>query len=140
LVNGTGCGIISGQGNDSLLIYVGYGVTEISLIITDPSGCAHICSEEIDCTMKKEAMPSDLINFEIFPNPATDVLQLNWGNNQSEISIQIFNEYGVQVWNHLDVSPENRSIFIPLHDQISGVYHLRITSGGQVYYRKFIKI
>lgn len=75
----------------------------------------------------------------VFPNPTTDVLQLQLNGAYSRMDVQIINAAGqtIKQLNHL--SPSNQTLTIPVNDLPAGRYWLKLHGGGEKQLLRFVK-
>ena len=78
-----------------------------------------------------------LLPFSIYPNPASDFMQIHFDQTQDATAFAIFNLNGRAMVSEL-VKNEN-SEKINLDTLSKGVYVLKVTVSGQVYFTKFVK-
>lgn len=77
-----------------------------------------------------------LPEWNVFPNPARDVLQIS--STKSIDSIQLFDASGVLVKNIL-VQKNERNLFIDLSEMSEGIYFLQTIANGEISAKKIIK-
>lgn len=75
----------------------------------------------------------------VFPNPVTDVLQLQLNNNYAKINVQIVNAAGQIVKQLNDLAVFNQTIRIPVSNLSSGNYWLRLQTGTEKQVLQFVK-
>lgn len=76
-----------------------------------------------------------ILNFNIYPNPATNVIYIKNPDNLSFDHIRIFNSYGAEVKSFY----ENTSHNLDCSDWKPGIYYIRFESDGAQYQSKVIK-
>ena len=83
---------------------------------------------------------SDESQYYLYPNPASDFLNISFGNpGESTISLQIFSSTGQQVFSR-SVAAHTSQIAINVSEFPSGVYFIRIDNGsGKPIVKKFLK-
>ncbi len=75
----------------------------------------------------------------VFPNPATDVLQLRVNNNYSVMNVQVINITGQVVQQFNNLSAAGQVISIPVTHLTSGTYFLSLRSDGKKQVLQFVK-
>jgi hypothetical protein len=75
----------------------------------------------------------------VFPNPTTDILQLQLNKNYSSINMQIVNALGQVVKQFSKLSTQNQTIQIPVKDLASGNYWLQLQGDGDRQVLQFVK-
>ena len=73
-----------------------------------------------------------------FPNPTTDVLQLQLNNAFHKINVQIINSAG-QIVKQLTLASSNQTITIPVQNLVAGKYWLYLRSGDDKQVLQFVK-
>ena len=74
----------------------------------------------------------------IFPNPTTDVLQLQLNSTYEKMNVQIINASG-QIVKQLQVSAINQMISIPVQNLTAGKYWLNLQTGNDKQVLQFVK-
>jgi hypothetical protein len=74
----------------------------------------------------------------VFPNPTTDVLQLQLNKAYNKMNVQVFNASG-QLVKQLIVPASNQTITIPVQTLATGKYWLHLQSGGEKQVLQFVK-
>ncbi len=74
----------------------------------------------------------------VFPNPATDILQLQLNNNYGKMSARIINSNGQQV-KYMQLTVTNSTIAIPVKNLVAGLYWLHLQNGPDKQVLQFIK-
>ena len=74
----------------------------------------------------------------VFPNPATDVLQLQLNGSFEKMNVQIVNSNG-QLVKQLQLLVSNQILSIPVQNLAAGQYWLRIQSGSEKQVLQFVK-
>ena len=138
------------DGAEAYIVYVngqewGASSTNFYIIGTDAEGiweitvvsvCANGESEQSEAytlTVQEVSLEEYANRFEIYPNPANEVLFVNTTENINEINI--YNIVGVRVYNETNFTTNN----IDLSNFNSGVYFIRInTEKGEVV-KRFVK-
>ncbi len=94
-----------------------------------------------DCVIPINELSNNAPGFEIYPNPANNVINLKWNDNlNSDFTFIVFDLMGKQLisntvkWNSID-----NSLIIPVDQFPAGVYQIAIYSGNAVKSLKFIK-
>ena len=75
----------------------------------------------------------------VFPNPATDVLQLQLNSSFDKMNVQIINSAGQTVKQLNNLSTSNQTITIPVQNLPAGQYWLRLQSGSEKQVLQFVK-
>ncbi|MBL0055232.1 MAG: FG-GAP repeat protein [Chitinophagaceae bacterium] len=75
----------------------------------------------------------------VFPNPATDVLQLQLNGTYSKMDVQIVNAAGQVVKQLNNLSVSNQSLRIPVNNLSPGRYWLKLQSGNEKQLLQFVK-
>ena len=91
-----------------------------------------------DSTMKAEVPKIDNYNFEIFPNPISDFINISIPEDMSQekIFVDVFNSSGI-LTNQIRLNFSNK---IDMRKQLSGIYYLKIYNAKTVFYiQKVIK-
>tara|TARA_R110002167_G_scaffold345704_1_gene556154 strand:- start:95 stop:433 length:339 start_codon:yes stop_codon:yes gene_type:complete len=78
------------------------------------------------------------IKIKVFPNPATNVMNVLGLNNSPNASIIITDTYGTQVISHQWVINHN-ALNIPINKLEKGIYLITIQTEHQNIHRKFFK-
>jgi alkaline phosphatase D len=87
--------------------------------------------------------PSELVVFGIYPNPAADVVFVNYALNRPEkVRISLFDNEGKEVLLLKDEpqNPNNYTFAFSLEDFKAGVYHLVFYIGDNLLTRKIVKM
>jgi hypothetical protein len=74
----------------------------------------------------------------VFPNPTTDVLQLQLNKAYDKMNVQVVNAAG-QVVKQFRLSASNQTISIPVQNLAAGQYWLRLQGGGEKQVLQFVK-
>jgi Secretion system C-terminal sorting domain/FG-GAP repeat/FG-GAP-like repeat len=74
----------------------------------------------------------------VFPNPATDVLQLQLNGSFNKMNVQIISSAG-QLIKQLNISSPNQTITIPVQNLAHGKYWLHLQSGDEKQVLQFVK-
>ncbi|MEO6541683.1 MAG: FG-GAP-like repeat-containing protein, partial [Ferruginibacter sp.] len=75
----------------------------------------------------------------VFPNPTTDVLQLQLNSAYGKMNIQVINSTG-QIVKQLTVAASNRIITIPVQNLPAGKYWLHLQTGSEKQVLQFMKL
>ncbi|MBK7434205.1 MAG: FG-GAP repeat protein [Chitinophagaceae bacterium] len=75
----------------------------------------------------------------VFPNPTTDVLQLQLNAVYGKLNVQVINAGGQVVMQFRNLSAANQTLLLPVNDLSAGQYWLRIQSGGEKQVLQFVK-
>ncbi len=82
----------------------------------------------------------DGLQVNMVPNPATDVVTINYTNTQKEsLSVRILDLAGVCIYNNNTGTVESGSIAVPLSKYAAGIYMVEIVSGSQKIVQKLVK-
>jgi hypothetical protein len=74
----------------------------------------------------------------VFPNPTTDILQLQLNKAYDKMNVLVINSIG-QVVKQLTVSASNKTITIPVQNLAAGKYWLHLQSAGEKQVLQFVK-
>ena len=74
-------------------------------------------------------------NVNIFPNPATDVINVSF-TSSDDAEITVFNIVGGIVYNNQNVT--NKTNEIDMSQEANGIYFVRVKSGDQIVTKKLI--
>jgi Secretion system C-terminal sorting domain len=74
----------------------------------------------------------------LFPNPTTDVLQLQLNKGYDKMNVQILNATG-QLVKQLTVPASNQTIAVPVQNLAAGKYWLHLQSGNEKQVLQFVK-
>ena len=117
--------------------YEAYMITDCNDELT-PS---NLVTFTTDCVIPINELSNDAPGFEIYPNPANNVINLKWNDNlNSDFTFIVFDLMGKQLisntvkWNSID-----NSLSIPVDQLPAGVYQIAIYSGNAMKSLKFIK-
>ena len=75
----------------------------------------------------------------VFPNPVTDVLQIQLNRTYDKMNVSVINAAGQTVKQLNVVSPSGQIISVPVHDLPAGQYWLRLQNGGEKQVLQFLK-
>ncbi len=107
---------------------------------TPGSGLARF---SVDCMLTSgEQVSEQLSDFEVFPNPASDITTLNFSlSKPNRVKIELMQSSGIKycVYGGLLESGEN-SLEIDLNGILPGFYVLLLTTSESVYPKKLIKV
>lgn len=81
---------------------------------------------------------SKLEEFNIYPNPANNQLNLEWTSSAKEMNVQIIDGLG-RTYNTITNLPQIGQQTIDLSGLSSGIYFLRIQLDGEISSRRFVK-
>jgi hypothetical protein len=77
--------------------------------------------------------------FNIYPNPATDMLNINVNGIFTEpVSISIFNSLGVEVYSGVFNNSSKSAIEINTYELLPGMYFCRVIMGKYINTKKFL--
>ena len=149
-IEGNDCQIQSGQGTESISIYVGFNDVVVKLTVTDASGCVSFCETEIFCIPKGRSLSrageyiyeGAIAISSISPNPAIDHMQFSiLSEKEQHINYSILNSIGAKVFdNSLDIIAGESTINIDLSNYPSGAYFMRVNDKISSDMKRFIKI
>ena len=74
----------------------------------------------------------------VFPNPTTDVLQLQLNNTFDKMNVRIINSNG-QIVKQMQLAATNQTISIPVQSLATGKYWLQLQSGDERQVLQFVK-
>jgi hypothetical protein len=75
----------------------------------------------------------------VFPNPTTDILQLQLNKNYSSMNVQIVNAAGQIIKQYNKLSTQNQLIHISVKELASGNYWLHLQGDGEIQVLQFFK-
>lgn len=103
-----------------------------SVTITDAFGC--FTSETFDLGIVSTKELADLVDINLYPNPANDIINLNLTLEQANaLDIQIYNSIGQQIWTSSLPAAEQHNLLIPVSNYSSGLYFMQVSSDqGQI--------
>ncbi|MFT7155157.1 MAG: PKD repeat protein [Parvicella sp.] len=115
-----------GNGNtssaqDPTNTYTTNGVYPVTLTVTSANGC--INSIIIDVTIQGLSITENQVSFEMYPNPATDIVTIKTIGNSSEI--EVINLIGETVY----TAKSNGNTTINVSGISKGAYFIRVTEG-----------
>jgi uncharacterized repeat protein (TIGR01451 family) len=124
-------GIISGATNSWFvpMLSATYGV-----LVTNSYGCTSLTAVTIIVGVT-EIRSSQ---FEIYPNPASDVLTLLTGKQSTPALLTVFNTIGEKVVEKELSSGEKKTI-LDLKNIPAGIYLIRYESSGELFVKRFVK-
>ncbi len=96
-------------------------------------------SGDIDYSNIQLLQNNTAVEILVFPNPATDVLQLQLNSGYDKVDVQIVNVSGQVVKQISNLSAANQTIKIPVNNLASGTYFLYLQSGGEKQVLQFVK-
>jgi len=119
----------------------GYGVQNISLVVTSPYGCDaedEIAVDFLDCTGINENAAK--VEFSVYPNPSNGLININFNSISSEsINIRITDVSGKVVYSEKDVLVNSKlKKQINLRNSAKGVYSIFVEGEGYVLDKKVI--
>jgi hypothetical protein len=109
---------------------LGVGEHIISVEVTTSAGCTFTDDVLIIVTMTSSTIDEEVQEMEIFPNPATELINFPRLLN----AVQVFDAFGQKVLHANNLSTLN------IQDFSSGVYFVTASENGKLYSGKFIKI
>ena len=77
------------------------------------------------------------LNSKIYPNPASNILNISIPNNLEEVTFEVYSVEGNKKMEGI-LSGENNNLNIV--DLTDGLYILSLQSNGQTYYHRFVKL
>jgi aminopeptidase N len=87
--------------------------------------------------MEENAYLRSLQSLVIYPNPATDVVNVEVNDfNNFPRTVELYNVFGQKL---LSLTPIENAFSVPLYGLASGTYYLKIISGEKVYTQKIVK-
>ena len=146
------CQIQSGQGTNTILVYVGFYDVTLTLTVTDSEGCVTVCTYEIDCLDKSELnLNAELVTkrsssgfslLSLTPIPTFSELNMRIeASHDSEVLSYITTPLGNEVMiSKLSLSRGVNEINISLNDLKSGIYILNLIGSENRISRKILKI
>jgi acetolactate synthase regulatory subunit len=94
---------------------------------------------QVDHSNIQQLQNNGAIEILVFPNPTTDVLQLQLNNTFDKMNVQIINSAGQIVKQINGLSVSNQTITIPVNNLSSGHYWLYLRSGDEKQVLQFVK-
>jgi len=95
-----------------------------------------VTEDDIITSTQQEELAED---FDLFPNPATDQLQIQLSSLSAPADLTIQNLQGQALYRkRIQLSPALQTHEIQVGDWPAGVYVLRVQSGGRQWVRKFV--
>lgn len=121
------------------------GTHQVSLMVTDSSGCSHSTIQEILVIFEEptavNSNPNDDFNILVFPNPVTDDLQISFFLNQRQsVNLTLVDAYGKVIKKEQNTNYFNENINWDLAFLHSGVYYLVFEIEDKVMVKKVVKI
>ena len=121
------------------------GIHQVSLIVTDSSGCSHSTIQEVLVIFEEptavNSNPNDDFNILVFPNPVTDDLQISFFLNQRQpVNLTLVDAYGKVIKKEQNTNYFNENINWDLAFLNSGVYYLVFEIEDRVMVKKVVKI
>ena len=109
------------------------------LIITDQNGCTITSAEIIvDIMVDNENLILEK-NIQLFPNPATDQLFLDFDlPTNFDFNISIHDGIGNVLLGKNATNISNQKLELEVSNLVSGLYFVKIQTGSQIWIRKFI--
>ena len=102
------------------------------------ANCAGIAEIKMNVGMTSSTEDDlSILNFKMFPNPASDYLQVQVSNDIKEYNIQIINNLGQVVLRRHFIN--NSSNKIDIKNLNPGIYHMNIQSKESTVTRSFVK-
>ncbi len=133
--------IISGATN---YFYVALQSGDYNVVSVDEYGCQveAVVFNVVATVNDNLNMNDELLN--IYPNPASDVIVINWGNAVSISKIVLYNVMGeirltIYPENNLPGQPVGRSIKADVSNLSSGIYVVEIRCGSNLIRKKILK-
>ena len=122
---------------ESCITYDAYMITDCN----DDLTYSNVISFTTDCEVSIQEVSDNLLEFEIFPNPADDVINIKFRNFiNSDFSVVISDILGKQMISKTEHgNAANNLLNIPVNQLPAGVYQISIYSGKTFKTIKFIK-
>jgi len=93
---------------------------------------------QVDYSNLQHLQNDKAIEILVFPNPTTDVLQLQLNKVYDKMNVQIINSAG-QLVKQMQFAASNQTITIPVKNLAAGKYWLRLQSGNEKQVLQFMK-
>lgn len=100
--------------------------------ITDSEGCSIDLTVDVPLTFSIYEL--NQINFQLFPNPASDYIMLSWDNTSLATQLQIVDMIGKVVKSKLQI---NANEPINIADLANGIYFIRFELNNRLYTSRF---
>jgi len=122
----------SGQGTN--LIDATWGTGSGSVSVTASNACGSSASSVINgnpsCRIAGVTRDE---NFKVYPNPAYELIYINFKSSGTEYSVKLMNTKGQILINHLQSAKDGMNTSeIEIHDLAPGVYILEFVNGNEV--------
>ena len=108
-----------------------------SVTVTDAFGC--FASESFNVGIVATDNFEDLVDINLYPNPARDIITLDLALEQAQaLDVVIYNAVGQQMWSNALPSAEQHRLPISLVDYSAGLYFIQIQSEQGQITKRFI--
>jgi len=121
------------------------GLHQVSLMVTDSSGCSHSTIQEILVIFAEpstvDSSPHDNLKVLVYPNPVTEDLQISFFLNQRQtVELTLVDSYGKVIKKEQNTTYLNENINWDLSFLNSGVYYLVFEIENKVMVKKVVKM
>jgi hypothetical protein len=94
---------------------------------------------QVDYSNIQQLQNNGAIEILVFPNPTTDILQLQLNGDYNKMNIQVINSAGQSVKQLNNLSVSNQTLTIPVKDLAAGNYWLHLQTGTNMQVLQFVK-
>ena len=129
----------SASGNATVYSYNSEGYYKLSLAGQSPLSCKDTLTRVVKVSALTTGTEAILngTSLSFYPNPVGDVLTLSFnGTMPSDLSLELINALGSQVY---FAAAGTKNTSLDMSDLPSGIYYIKLSSGGQSVNRKIIK-
>ncbi len=120
----SGPGIVNGWFDPAI---AGVSTHTITYTYTDPNSCENFATETIlvdPCTGIEDV--SDLSGINIFPNPATGLITVDFGHNKGAVEILVINTLNKVVYAESTTMVAGMSLKMDLSNLVKGIYFIKL--------------
>ncbi|WP_235298409.1 T9SS type A sorting domain-containing protein, partial [Portibacter marinus] len=147
-IEGKDCQIQTGQGTESIEVYVGFTKVVVGLTVTDANGCITNCETIINCNDKGEIKARSIEELDrievtgLNPNPASDRITLEaFSTKTQNAKYHIVTTTDQKLTTQsIELSEGMNAVEINISQLTPGVYFLQVENGTQNEVKRFVKI